>query len=84
MVTSGGLSLAPLKLIILVILETFWVYQALGDMLNIIVSNSDFGKRPGARDITIVGSHVGPHIPNIRYLEVYDGLWRYMKVYAGI
>ena len=32
-------------------------------------------------------SHVGPHIPNIEYLKVYEGIWGYMrsmKVYEGI
>ena len=52
-------------------------------MLNIIVSNSDIGKRPRARDMTIFGSHVGSHIPNITYLEAYGGIWRYMDVYEG-
>ena len=33
-----------------------------------------FGKRLGARDITIFGSHVGPHILNIEYFEVYEGI----------
>ena len=50
------------------------MYQALGEMLNSIVSNSHFGKRLGARDMTIVGSHVGPHITNIGYLETYGGI----------
>ena len=52
----------------------FWVYQALGDMLNSIESSSHFWKRPGARDMTIFGSHVGAHIPNIGYVEVYEGI----------
>ena len=47
-------------------------------------------KRPGARVMTIFGSHVGPHIPNTEYFEVYkymrvyEGIWRYMEVYEGI
>ena len=57
------------------------MYQTLGDLLNIMVSNSHFGKWPGARDMTIFGSHVSPHVPNIRYFEVYA---KYMKVYGGI
>ena len=60
------------------------MYQTLVDMLNIIVSNSHFGKRPIARVMTIVGSHVGPHTPNIEYLKVYGSIWTYMKVYEGI
>ena len=47
------------------------------------MSNSHFGEQP-ARDMTIFGSHVGPHIPNIGYFEVYEGIWGYMKVYVGI
>ena len=38
------------------------MYEALGNMLGIIVSNSDWGKRPAARDKTIFGSHVGAHV----------------------
>ena len=56
-------------------------------MLNSIVSNSHFWKRPGARDMTIFMSHVGPHIPNNGYLEVYGGIWglyKYMEVYESI
>ena len=40
----------------------FWVYWALGDMLNSIVSNSHFGKRPTAWVMTIFGYHVGAHV----------------------
>ena len=43
------------------------------------MSNSYFGERPRARDITISGSHVGPRISNIEYLTVFD-----LKVYGGI
>ena len=32
--------------------------------------------------MTIVGSYVGPHFPNIAYFEVYEGIWGYMKVYG--
>ena len=32
--------------------------------------------------MTIFGSHVGPHIPNIGYLDSYEGIWRYMVVYG--
>ena len=58
-ITPGGSSLDPLKLIILIILGALWVHQTLGDMLNIIVSNSHFGKRPTAREMTTFVSHVG-------------------------
>ena len=60
------------------------MYQALGDTLSIIVSNSRFGKRLGARDRTIFGSHVGCHILNIGYLEAHDGVRGYMKAYGGM
>jgi len=32
--------------------------------------------------MTIFGSHVAPHIPNIGYLEAYEGIWTYMQVYG--
>ena len=63
------------------IFESFWVCEALGNILTTIVSNSHFGKRPGPRDMTIFESHVGPHICNIRYLKVYESIWLYMGVY---
>ena len=44
--------------------------------------------------MTILGSHVGSHIPNIGYLNIYGGtwmhtgiytcIWKYKQVYAGI
>lgn len=36
--------------------------------------------------MTIFGSHVDPHIPNIGYLglDVCGGIYRYMNVYKGI
>jgi len=34
----------------------------LGNILTSIVSNSLFGKRPGARDMTMFRCHVGPHV----------------------
>ena len=58
--------------------------MALGNMLSRIVSNSHFGKRRWARDMTILGFHVGPDIPNIGYLGADGGIWKYMKVYDGI
>ena len=39
----------------------FWVGGALGNILTSVVSNSYFGKRLVARDITSLGSHVDPH-----------------------
>ena len=50
--------LDPPKLINFIVSEPL---GALGNILNGIVSNSHAGKRPGARDMTIFGSHVGPH-----------------------
>ena len=58
--------------------------QALGNILTSIVSNSHFGKRPGARDVTVFGYHVGPHIPNIGYLEKWEGMYRCMRAYGGM
>ena len=68
----------PSKLIILIISDPFWMCEALGNMLTRSVSNSYFGKRPAARDMTILRFHVGLHVPNIGYSEVYAGIWRYM------
>ena len=48
------------------------------------MSNSHFRKRPGAGDMTIFGFHVGLHITNPGYLEVYAGIWGCMGVYGGI
>ena len=57
----------------LVLRYYFWALLgegALGDILTRIVSNSYFGKRPGARDMTVFGSSVGSH--NIHwYLSTY-------------
>ena len=49
----------PLKLLILIILGAFWMYQTLLDMLNTNVSNSHFGKRHAVREMTTFVSHVG-------------------------
>ena len=64
-ILPGDSPLILYKIIILLIFDPHWMYQTLGDMLRSIVSNSDFWKRLGARDMTICGSHVGPHILNI-------------------
>ena len=45
-----------------------------GDILGSFVSNSHLWKRSGVRVMTIFGSHVGPHFPNIGYFEVYGGI----------
>ena len=42
-------------------------------MLNGIVSNSHCWEWFGAREMTLFGSHVGPHIPNNGYFEAYEG-----------
>ena len=44
-------SLDLLKLIISIILAALWVYRALCDMINIILSNSHLGKRSIAREM---------------------------------
>ena len=72
------------KLIILIIFDLFWRCEALGNMLTRIVSNSHFGKRPGDRDMTILMSLIGPHIPHIRFLEVCEGICKFMGVYGGV
>ena len=66
------------------IFDSFWVCGVHGIILRRIVPNSYFGKRPVARDMATFRSHVGPHVPNIGYLEVYEGIcvyggiWRYI------
>ena len=72
--------LEPSKFVIIIFLWFFWVYGALGNMFNSVVSNSHFGKRPAARVKPILGFHVGPRIPNIGHFEIYV----HMKVYGGI
>ena len=42
-----------------------WLCEALGDILTSIVSNSYFGKRPGAREITTFGSIVSFMLPEM-------------------
>ena len=62
MVTPGGPFLDPSKLNDVLALVALWVNGALGDILSSIVSNSHFRKRPVARDMTIFGSHILPHV----------------------
>ena len=62
MVTPGALSLDPSKLMLFIIFDTLWVCETLGDILTSRVSNSHFGKRRGARDMTTFGSHSLPHV----------------------
>ena len=61
-VPSWRSPLDHVKLIILIILWAFWVYQGYLDMLSTIVSNSHFGKRPIAREMTTFVSNVGVHV----------------------
>ena len=51
----------PLKLIALVFVEFFWMRGTLSCTLISILPNSHFGKRLGARTMTLLGSHVGFH-----------------------
>ena len=46
--------------------------------------NSYLWKSSGARVMTIFGSHVGPHILNIEYYEIYGGILGYMEIFGGI
>ena len=48
-------------------------------MVGWFVPNSDLGGCSGAPVMGIFVSHVGPHLPNIGYFEVYEGVRRYMK-----
>ena len=38
----------------------------------------------GARDMTILRSHVGPHVHTIGYMDVYIGKCWYLLVYESI
>ena len=78
MVTHGGPALDPSKLIILTMLEAFGCTWPLRHPKKHCVKFS-LWETPGTRDMTIFGSHGGPHIPNIRYFEVYEGLCRYLQ-----
>ena len=62
MVTPAAPPLDPSKLIILIIFDSLRECEALGDILTSVVSNPPFGKGPGARDMTILGSHFLPHV----------------------
>ena len=66
--TLGGSPLDSSKLIILITFEPLWVCQAIGNILTSIVSNSNFGKRPGVRDLTIFSSDLFPMSPTIYFL----------------
>ena len=62
MVTPGGRSLDPSKLIILIIVDSFWMCGALGIILTIIVSSSHLGNGLGARDMTSFSFHFLLHV----------------------
>ena len=40
------------------------VCAAIGNILNYIMSNSDFGRRHGAEDVTMFSAHGLPHVSN--------------------
>ena len=51
--------------------------EAFGNILGGMLSNSHFGKGPGAREMTNSGSYVGPHTRKLNilnYVKVYDGI----------
>ena len=52
-----------------------WVYRALGDMLNSIVSNCHFGKRLAARVMTIFSLHFLLSIYFLGILLVFEHCW---------
>ena len=56
--------LNPSKPFVSIHLGAFWVKQGLFDMLKTILSNSDFGKRSIAREITTFASHVNTQSVN--------------------
>ena len=62
MVSSGVPAPEPSKLINRIIVGSFWMCRALGNILTGIVANSDFGKLPESRDMTIVWYHFLPHV----------------------
>ena len=53
-------------------------------MVGSFWSNSHFGKRSGAPVMTIFVFYVGPHFPDIAYVEVYVAISEYMKVFESI
>ena len=74
-----------LKLPISINFDPLGVYQTLwGHVRKHCVKFSPLETLWGSRLMTIVGFHVGPHIPDIEYFEVYEGTWGYMTVYGPI
>ena len=65
---APGVTLESSKLSICISFEPFWACEALGNMLTSIVSNSLFGKRSVARDMTIFVCRFPPMLPNMYFL----------------
>ena len=69
--------------------EPFWVKGTVSYILASIFPSSLFGKWLVARDMNILGSRVGLHIPNIGCVacimgyQVYLGIWGYIRVDVG-
>ena len=55
-------------------LTSFGHEKTFGDMVGMCMPNCGHGGCPGTRCITVCGSYVDPHIPNIGYMKVYEGL----------
>ena len=64
MVIPEGSPLDPSKLFLLSIFESLWVCEAIGSILSCIVSNSHFGKRPAAGDMSICSRNFHGHVTN--------------------
>ena len=63
---------------------SFGLGKTFGGMVVTCMPNSGHGGPPGIPFMTIFGSCVGSHFPNIQYFDVCGGMWWYMKVYEGI
>ena len=53
-------------------------------MVVTCMPNSDHERASGTPFMTIFGSYVGCHFPNIQYFNVYGGVWRYIKLFGSI
>ena len=73
-----------LKLIKSIYVTSLWVYQALWRHTKKHCVKLSILETTWAGDMTIFGSHVDPHMPNIGYLEANEGICVYMDVYEGI
>ena len=65
-------------------MESFGLKKTFGGMVVTFMPNSGLGGRPGTPFMTIFGSYVGSHFPNIQYFDVCGGIWRYIKLFGGI